>query len=208
MHKYNGKCLLMAFVSLIFLISCAENKPHLVRQKKDFAFSTVEAERVKAELFYKQIAKPVNTKDEFWITGKLIFDDLKGWYSKDPVPSYSYWAGDQKSKAPFVEQPTPIYSYWTGDEKSMCYIRTLIRVRRDGVKKIEAEKLSLEYYRPVLLNNVILGPDQAEYIKYFKLSYDAKPLTINGFNFIEQKGQNINSGIEIRASFLPETTAE
>ena len=126
----------------------------------------------------------------------------------DPVPSYSYWDGNQNPNAPVVEQPTPIYSYWTGDEKSMCYIQTLIRIRRNGVKKIEADKLNLEYYRASLLNYVILGTDPAENIKYFTLSYEAKPLTINGFNFIKQQGQNINSGIEIRASFPPQTAAE
>lgn len=201
MRKTNDKCLLIAFISLIFLLSCANNKT-LVPQK-DIAFCTFEAEKVKAKLFYKQVVEPVGTKDKFWITGRLIFDDLKGWYSKNPVPSSSYWAGDLKSKEPYVKKPTPIYSYWTGNERSMCYIQTLVRVSECNLNKIDPGKLSLEYNSPALLNNMILGPDTNENIKYFKLSYEAKPLTINGIEIVEQKDQNINSGIEIRASFTP-----
>ena len=202
MRENNGKYLLIAFISLIFLMSCVKNK-QLVQQKKDIAFCTVEAESVKAELFYKQVVKPLSTKDKFWITGKLIFDDLKGWHSKNPVPSCSYWAGDQKSKEPYVKKPTPIYSYWTGNERSLCYIQTLVRVSECDLKKIDPGKLNLEYDSPAILNNMILGPDKNENIKYFKLSYEAKPLNINGVDIVEQKDQNINSGIEIRASFTP-----
>ena len=119
------------------------------------------------------------------------------------MPSYSYWGGDQKSKEPYVKQPTPIYSYWTGNEKSVCYIQTLVRVSECDLKKIDPGKLSLEYDSPSILNNMILGPDKNENIKYFKLSYEEKPLTINGIDIIEQKDQNINFGIEIRASFTP-----
>ena len=202
MRINNGKCLLIAFISLIFLLSCAKNK-QLVQQKNNITFCTVEAESIKAELFYKQVVKPVGTKDKFWITGRLIFDDLKGWHSKNPVPSHSYWSGDQKSKEPYVKQPTPIYSYWTGNERSMCYIQTLVRVSECDLKKIDPGKLSLEYDSPAIFNNMILWPDKNENIKYFKLSYEAKPLAINGVDIVEQKDQNINSGIEIRASFTP-----
>ena len=131
------------------------------------------------------------------------FDDLKGWHSKNPVLSSSYWTGDQKSKEPYVKQPTPIYSYWTGDERSMCYIKTLVRVSECDLKKIDPDKLRLKYDSPAILNNMILGPDKNENIKYFKLSYEAKPLAINGIDIIEHKDQNINSGLVIRASFTP-----
>ncbi len=200
MRKNNGICLLIAFFSLIFLLSCSNKS---LVQQKDIAFCTFEAEKAKAKLFYKQVVKPVGTKDKFWITGRLIFDDLKGWHSRNPVPSHSYWAGDQKSKEPYVKKPTPIYSYWTGNERSMCYIQTLVRVSECDLEKIDPDKLNLEYDSPAILNNMILGPDKSENIKYFKLSYEAKPLTINGVDIVEQKDQNINSGIEIRASFTP-----
>ena len=201
MRNNDGKSLLIAFISLIFLLSCA-NKTLV--QQEDIAFCTAEAESVKGKLFYKEVVKPESTTDKFWITGKLIFDDLKGWHSKYPVPSFSYWTGEKKSKEPYVNQPKPVYSYWTGNERTVCYIKTLVRIRECSLKKIDPDKLNLEYESPAILNNMIIGPDKKENIKYFKLSYEAKPLAINGIDIVEQEGQNINSGIEIRASFTPQ----
>lgn len=201
MWGYNTKYILAVLISIILFSSCFWRKTIFPLPKKAIAFCTSNFRSVKGSLFYKQMIGHTKGKDEILIIGKLVFDDLDGWYTKGPVPSYLYLTGNKKSKNKYSEEPVSFYSYWTGDERSICYIQTWVRISKFKGKYFDISKLDLEYHNTDFLNNIILSPDNDKNKKYFKLSYDAQPLEINEFEIMEQNNINIKHCIVILSNF-------
>lgn len=182
---------------------CAKKQIEIVEipENRTIVFCTAETESANGKLFNKRIVVPKLTEGEIWVTGKLIFNDLSGWYMKKPVPSVSKVVGAQSTQDVYDPQPSTYIAYWTGADGLPCVIRTRIVLANTQGVAVDVEQLSLEYRSLKLSDHMLLGPNNAENRTYFTLQYGQTQLEISGFKVIRLEGDDIQHGIEIEAGF-------
>ena len=66
---------------------------------------------------------------------------------------------------------------------------------------VDVEQLNLEFRAVRIFDNMLIGPNNADNTKNFKLQYGQTPLEISGFRVIRLEDGEIQHGIEIEAAF-------
>lgn len=200
---YLYMCGLIVCTVAVGLAACVENKV-TVAEKRNIVFCTSETGPVDGKLLNKRDVMPRTEAGEIKVTGKLFFDNLKGWYTREPVPSVSLLKGDQNTEKLYDQHIRSHDAYWTGDGSTPCVIRTwIILAGMDGID-FDVEKLSLEYHSSPVFNHMLIGLDYRQNIKNFTLEYNQQPMGISGIDIVRMDGAGIQHGIKIRASFPPQ----
>jgi len=190
---------LTVLIGISSVYACSSNEKR-VAFPYFIVFRTDDASRpVKGRLFYKQI-KDIN-KHTVIIQGDLIFMNLKGWHTKEPVPLYSYRRNDRQLTDLDKDKPVTVYSYLAGNANSICSIPVTLIIRDVNIKKFDLEKLTLEYLNESIQDNILLSSDTLTNRQYFKVSYNLQPINIEHFKLTERQGLNIRHSIEIQAVF-------
>ena len=202
MNIKNYKHLLLPLIIAGFISACST--PDTLSPKQFIIFRANDVKKVEGRLYYKEMKVSRKAKNEVILQGRLIFMNLKGWHSKEPVPSYTYRTSDkQLIKNLDVYQQVPVYSYWAIDETSICYIPVRLIIGKVNAKTFDLKLLSLEYHNENLKDGVILSSDAIIHKNYFKIRYNSEPLIINSLKLLESKDFNINHSIEIQIDFPP-----
>ncbi len=193
------KPLLIVLISVITVCACSSNEKR-VAFPYFIVFRTDDASRpVKGRLFDKQIKN--RNKSEIVIQGNLIFLHLKGWYTQEPVPLFSYRRNDKQLTDLDKDNPLTVYSYLAGNANSICYIPVTLIIRNVHIKQFDLEKLTLEYLNERIQDNILLSSDTLTNRKYFKVRYNLQLMNIEYFKLTERQDLNIRHSIEIQAVF-------
>ena len=103
-------------IGMVACNACVNKQVEIVEtaEIRTIVFCTAEIESATGKLFNKRLVVPDITDGKIWVAGKLIFNDLNGWYMKEPVPSVSKVAARQSTGNIYALQPSSYIAYWTG----------------------------------------------------------------------------------------------